>query len=349
MSTQTSIVPLALLSDTARMFRQLGVESIRASVVELSTMVLQQAWSISDLGESEDDHRERPLDSTFPGAHALLAEVGKSTSGETTIQKLSPRHWVLAWRLDNLHAVVAEARYREAHGAMGEVHQSLLRLVCNTGIRAKSSTSATLEEEADLLVWPMVERRQSPKMMPKRLTALLLCALSALVAVWLAIVALPGAQEVLSAQLAELGRFRSQSDTTMQSGLSAAMATGDYGEVQTALSSFEQLGHVQRAVVTNVRRQNVAMVGINEGLRIGVVMPADAVIGARVMELKMGAQHYGQLILLKQQGAEQAHIRIGPMRMAAALIVLTSVLAIGLLVRRSRTGRGPKADEGASQ
>lgn len=70
------MVPVALLSDTAHMRRQLGVESIRASVANLSSMALHPTWTISDLGETNDDSPERPMDSAFPGS-ADLAQAAR--------------------------------------------------------------------------------------------------------------------------------------------------------------------------------------------------------------------------------------------------------------------------------
>ena len=102
----------ALLGDMARMFRQLGIESFRASVVDMGSMAFQAAWTITDSGEVSDNNPDKPLDSQFPGAMATITQLADAPAEQTVVQRLSPRRWTFAWRIDSLHVVIAEARYR---------------------------------------------------------------------------------------------------------------------------------------------------------------------------------------------------------------------------------------------
>lgn len=330
------MVPVALLSDTAHMFRQLGVESIRASVANLATMALHPTWTISDLGETNDDSPGRPMDSSFPGSADIVTQLTTASTNETVLHRLSPRLWLCAWRLDHSHAVIVEARYREARDTFDEHQQTLMRLVCNTGIRARLMNATPLQADEPMLAWPSVERRQRSGPTRGHLAALALVAAGALVSLWLALVALPEAQDKLLTQQADVNRLHGIVDNAMLGSLATAMATGDYGEVQTALSSFESLGCVQRAVVTNVRQLNVAQVGPSGGLAIGRAVPADLIKSARKLDLAIGAQHFGQLLLLKEPRIEGMELRFDILRLAAGFAFLASALAAAVMAIRWR-------------
>jgi hypothetical protein len=331
-----SMMPVALLSDTAHMFRQLGVESIRASVANLSSMALHPTWTISDLGETNDDSPERPMDSAFPGSADVVAQLAAAPANETVVQRLSPRLWLCAWRLDHTHAVMVEAKYREPRDGLDEHQQTLMRLVCNTGIRARLMSTTPLLADEPMLQWPSVERRHTGGPTRRHLATLALVAAGALVSLWLALVALPGAQDKLLTQQADVNRLHAIVDNAMLGSLATAMATGDYGEVQTALSSFESLGCVQRAVVTNGRLLNVAQVGPSGGLSIGKPVPANLAQAARKLDLTIGTQHFGQLLLLREPRIEGMELRFDILRLAAGFAFLASALAAAVMAIRWR-------------
>jgi hypothetical protein len=126
----------ALRQDMARMFRQLGVQQLRASVADTTSMASQVTWSLSDVGQLSVPASERNLDSVFPGASSTIAGLSTVVSDATTVQKLSPRLWGYAWRVDAQNAIVAEVQYRERRDAVSETDTALVRLVCSAVIRA---------------------------------------------------------------------------------------------------------------------------------------------------------------------------------------------------------------------
>ena len=332
----------ALLGDMARMFRQLGIESFRASVVDMGSMAFQAAWTITDSGEVSDNNPDKPLDSQFPGAMATITQLADAPAEQTVVQRLSPRRWTFAWRIDSLHVVIAEARYRDMRASVSQIDTALVRLVCDTGIRSGTITTTVHESEDErALVWPSSQERRSGRQrspLAARL-ALGLSVASAGLALWLALVALPEVREGVSGAQANAARLRSITNSTMVRGLSAALATGDYGEVQTELSNFESLGYFQTAVVTNARQRIVSMSKGTEGLRIGIELPAELARTSTSFDLAMGSERYGQLLVLKSAMADPIEGRFGAIRLASLAAFATSALAALMMVLRIRRSR----------
>jgi len=113
----SGLAPL-LARDMALMFGQLGVASVRASVVDMDSMAFQSAWSVTEKGEVGEDFLGKGLDSTFPAAMATIAQMGVAPPEQTVVRKLNPRHWAFAWRIDDRLVAVAEARYRDQRDMM---------------------------------------------------------------------------------------------------------------------------------------------------------------------------------------------------------------------------------------
>ena len=131
----TAPLSVTLSQDIARSFRQLGVASFRASVVNVDSMTFQAAWTISEAGEVTDNQVDRPLDSSFPAATAAINLLAHASDDETLLHKLSPRRWGIAWRLDDPNVVLAEAQFHERRDAISESDKTLLRLVCSAAMR----------------------------------------------------------------------------------------------------------------------------------------------------------------------------------------------------------------------
>jgi hypothetical protein len=304
---QDTVVPAtlalapALLQDMARTFREFGVQSFRASVVDIDSMAFQATWTITDNGEVTEGGAGRPLDSLFPGAASTIAMLAQTPDDETLVQKLSPRRWGFAWYLEDPNVIIAEAHFRDRRDEVTELDTALVRLVCGAALRAgaMASPADATGQLRQAQEWPQTERRsgaQAPGSAPGLSVGLI--AASAVLAGVLGLVALPQMRSGAAEQQVQLERLHAMVDKTMVRNLSTAMATGDYGEVQAGLSSFASLGYFEGAVVTNARQRIVALAGPPERLRIGDPVPADVQRRAQALELAMGSERLGQLLVV---------------------------------------------------
>lgn len=297
-----------VLRDVARAFKLVGVQSFRASVVEVDSMAFESKWSISEFGEIIDGDADSSLENSFVGASAAVVQLADADAERTVTQKLSPRLWGFAWRIDDSRVVVAEAYFHERRDALIDFDIALVRLVCGIGIHSGRSNGRDGQSLALALAmaWPQTERRASRKPAPAsawlpRLSLALVVA-GALFSGWLAAVALPQARDASLAQQSELSRQRAMASNTLVSSLSTAIASGDYGDAQHVLSSFGTLGYFTGAVVTNANQRIVSLSGRTERLRIGDPLPADVARTAQTLDLALGSQRYGQLLIVNAPG-----------------------------------------------
>ena len=343
----SGLAPL-LARDMALMFGQLGVASVRASVVDMESMAFQSAWSVTEKGEVGEDFLGKGLDSTFPAAMATIAQMGVAPPEQTVVRKLNPRHWAFAWRIDERLVAVAEARYRDQRDMMSPTDTALVRLICDTGIRARQSEGdrakarplpASAAREHPHLQWPEVDRRAAPQVALTTRIGVLLMALSALLALWLTVVAAPQARDEALALRAEVQRLQGMGSKSMVSTLAASLATGDYGELQAALANFATLGYFQSAVITNARQRVVAMVGTVPDTRIGDGVPPAVARSAEAHDLALGGERFGQLLL---QGDALASTVVASSRSVSILSALSGACALAgvllLVLRRGQRG-----------
>ena len=331
----------ALLQDVARIFRQLGVQSFRASVVDSESMSFQAAWSISDSGEFHDS--DRPADSTFPGAASVLAQLANTGLDQTAVQKLSPSRWRLAWRFDGPHVLVADAHFRDRREALGEIDTALVRLVCGIGIRAAQSEAPVAALSSLSMAWPKTERRARPKQLATSWLGLCLMLGAVLLTGWLAISAVPEQLEADQARQTELAQLHAMTDKTMVQGLSTALASGDYGEVQTVLTWFSGLGYFSSAVVTNGNQRIVSLAGKPDGLRIGDPLPAELARRAQVFDLRVGSERLGQLLLAPARPVVPAGVPGAALRLLATLAFVASCATAEVVLWRQRRARPRRA------
>lgn len=341
-STQLPL-PATLAQDIARSFRQLGVASFRASVVDVDSMRFQAAWTISESGEVTDNQVDQPLDSAFPAANAAINLLAHASDDETLLHKLSPRRWGIAWRLDDPIVVLAEAQFHDRRDAISESDKTLLRLVCSAAMRpAGPGGMAGLAEPGATMVWPGADAAPPP---PPRLAARLsvvLLACSLLLGLWIAAIGLPELRRTTLLREAQLARLQALADKTLVRGIGTAMSTGDYGDVQTALSSFSSLGYFDGAAVVNVRQRVVALAGRTDQLRIGDPVPDDPRRSAQAIELALGTERLGQLLIMPAPPTLQPvslPAWLQPMAWAAALFAAAALVTALLAMRKPRTAK----------
>ena len=146
-----------------------------------------------------------------------------------------------------------------------------------------------------------------------------------------------------SSQQTEAARFLTMADSTMTQNLSAMMATGDYGDVQTTLSSFESLGYFDSAVVTNARQKVIAIAGAATGARIGDGVPPALAGSAQVFDLMQGSDRTGQLLVTRPQaksagGANTSfYLMLGAAVLAFASAAALAAMVLPRFLRRNRS------------
>ena len=315
-------------ADMATIFAQLGVLSFRASVVDISSMVFLSGWAVSELGEISGETRaDGPLDSVIPGAAATIGQLEHAQPGHAAVQRLSARRWLVVWRIDGRQVVVADARYREARSMVGDLDTALIRLLCQGALGQIRNSQQPIDLPAPVHTPELVFTQPEGPVLPWR-AGLALAAAAALTGVWLAAVALPGARADAEQLAAQSSRLHMAANHAIVQGLSSALATGDYGEVQTSLSSFAALGYFESAAVTNLNQRVVALQGRVDGMRVGDV--AAASVANPFLDLSAGGKPLGRLLILKSPPPSFELGSWAGLRITAALAVLAGLGLCGL-------------------
>ena len=355
-----------VLNDVARTFELLGVRSFRACVITLESMTSGLYRSIDHKGAVTHEAADAPLDQAFPGASVLLAQISTLDRDNTLTQQLARDRWRLLWRLDGDQAVVADAKFQERRDAVIEMDIALLRLVYGMGVRPARETALAPLTPAQEMPTARHERRSRPRepvqpaaleqsasnvqQLPVQMAtpakrswiplALLVC--TAMLTGWVALVEVPQARDVIAAQRKDVERLRIMAEDTMVSELSAAMVSGDYGQVQSVLSAFGTLGYFQGAIVTNERQRIVSLAGTTERLRIGDALPDQVPQMAQKFDLILGSQAHGQLLTVSAPSQLSAATSSSRMAWAAWLAFAASVVSTVLLALRMRRGRSAR-------
>lgn len=336
-----------LAGDMARLFRVLGLQSFRASVVDMASMSYEAAWLVGENGETVDEPDRAPLDSAFPGSLSVVSRLANASLDETVDHPLGARRCVYAWRLDGLRVVIAEARYHERHNRSRDLDIAAARLVCSAGLMSRQGLGVRGGEADAPLAWSQAAPQAAPA--PSRglvLGALGLSVVAGGLAAWLALSSLPGVRADAQATTAQATRLRAMTDETLSLALTSALATGDYGEVQNELSNFESLGYFRGALITNARQRVVAIAGqVDDTLRIGIELPDGTVPKAQVRDLTQGAERFGRLVVLRPAIEEAAVPNVALARWLALAGAGSAALAALLLVGALR----PRSAEPAAE
>ncbi|HOL64601.1 MAG TPA: hypothetical protein PLB97_04625 [Accumulibacter sp.] len=175
----------------------------------------------------------------------------------------------------------------------------------------------------EAVAWPQIKSpatKHPPLLSALGMTLGIICTLLSL---WVSTVAVP---ETMASYQAEAQRRRTMSDQTMIRDLSIAMASGDYGDVQTALSSFASLGYFESALVSNTRKRVVAQAGLDTGIRIGDETPPDVKKFARTIDLMLANESQGQLLLLHEGNNEEQQSGLVTIQIGAVIVGVVSFL-----------------------
>ena len=345
-SLASTPLPVTLSQDIARCLRQIGVASFRASVVNVDSMTFQAAWTISEQGDVTDNQVDRPIDSSFPAATAAINLLAHATDNETLLHKLSPRRWGIAWRLDDPNVVLAEAQFHDRRDAISEADKTMLRLVCSAAMRpsARATEAGMAAEPGAALAWPNADTTGRPAnaRLLRRLSVVLL-GCSSLLALWLA-AAVPDLSRNASTRDAQVTRLQGLADKTLVRGVGTAMSTGDYGDVQSVLSTYASLGYFDGAAVVNVRQRVVALSGRTDQVRIGDPVPEDTLRDAQAIDLTLGSERMGQLLIMP--APPTVHTTpvpawLMPLAWSTVVTALGALAAALLSMRRNKPAKRP--------
>lgn len=354
-----------LADDIAVLFGVLGVQAMRASLVDLGLMRCTHAWHITEVGAMVEDTGETDPDRSLPTAMATIVKLSPAGPEQTQIRRLDSHSWAFAWLAEDRQVAVVEARYRNVRGDHGDADVALVRQVCDASVRATLAAASSATPDVDLrLAKPIVEMaRQDSRSKGAALRARAFDALPtaprarspgtsswlaapqrvvlAVLALGLVVAGILFAQQQYAMSLrAESAQLQAKADATMKQMVGKALAEGDYGEVQAELASFAALKYFESALVANARGRVIAATGPIQGIRMGDPLATDVAGSAHVIELNDNSERSGQLLIWGPVAQNAPGFGEASLVTKAMLIVFGAAVAAALLLLLRRQRRG---------
>lgn len=124
-------------------------------------------------------------------------------------------------------------------------------------------------------------------------------------------------------------RIRALMDTAMLRNLSLALAKADYGEVQETLSAYSDSGYFDQAAVSNAKYRVIAIAGDWPNVRIGEPVPGQIARATETLDLRLGSESFGQLMVPQSRTNPPALMKSGlrALRTASAWVSALALLA----------------------
>ncbi|MFM2403849.1 MAG: hypothetical protein RL223_1729 [Pseudomonadota bacterium] len=122
-----------------RLLAQQGIEACQLALVELDTLGCSLRWQLDARGRTRHGRGEGGLSAA--GLNAVTA-IGRTTDDSPQLQRLSPRRWSLAWRVDALQAVHAELQFSQNRARLDPQDAWPLQLMCAAALRHAASRVA---------------------------------------------------------------------------------------------------------------------------------------------------------------------------------------------------------------
>lgn len=335
MSTMLSPGPESYGEDfMSGLITQLGLVSVRASVLDRYSLVVLKNWSLNAEKDEQAGATEAGQDSSFIASRDVDFNLRDAKAEHTIVRKLSPRLWSFTWLTGIDRLIFVEARYLEPRRALDDKEAALIRLLFLNLAQKDALTSGQLESDVSENTWSSAEGQRGFGW--RSLVLLLLTVSSALLAGWLAIFALPAASDEQLARQAETSRLQAMADQTVIQHLSSALAAGDYGDLQEELSGFHALGYYPRAIVLNASKRVVASVGVGNEARIGDAAPEALAASVRSVALTRGTEELGRFIYpertVRAEPKSLSTLRV--FAAASALAAIGAALFFLLFLRR---------------
>lgn len=299
--------------DVGLAFGPNGLESVRAWVVNTTSMQCDTVWHITQAGPSPEKCIGGEFDGGCSTAMATIVHLTHASGEDTVARQIDALRWVYAWRVDDDHVAVAEATYNVPHPERTGADIEMMRTVCEDfvcgpefagrprlaatplkpsmaappdGIDGPTtpspvpSTASVLESAFSSLSADQPQRRSALEQPVYRAAVAALMALYIVVALVLYV-----SHRHASALYGEALTFQSRAEISMLAQLSDRLSEGDYGEVQSELQSFATRQHFKAAAVSNARGRVVAIAGDVPDVRIGDTPSEQLVKTARVSAL----------------------------------------------------------------
>lgn len=356
--------------DIAMLFEAFGVQTLRASLVELGSMRCTHTWHITEAGAMVEDVIDKESDRALPTAMATIVKLSLAGPEHTQSRELDPFCWAFAWGVEERHVAVVEAQYRSARSAHSDADAVLMRQVCGVGVRTALASAGGATPDADPCLaspsavparrdgqpagakvrsrtsspLPVVstgrQRGTSSWLGLSQSVALAVLALG-LATAGLVVALLQSATALQTAS----AQVQAKADATVKELVGKALAEGDYGEVQAELATFESLKYFDSALVTNARGRVIAAAGPVQGVRMGDPLAADVAASARVIELSNSATRIGQLLVWERAVTRAPGLAGKSLTTKALLIaVVAAAIAAVVLLQLWRRQRRDTAD-----
>ena len=357
----------SVADDRDPFFDALGVESMRASLIDLESMHCTHAWHVTEAGETIEDPSDSETDRSLPTAMATIVELTPAGMAQTQTRRLDPLSWAFAWLIEGRQVVVVEVLYRMARSDHSAADVARIRQFCDAGLREAMTPAAGAALDLDLRsassigALALPDDRSESTMIPAHASKPVAAA-SAIhprsARSWLG-VPQPVVLTVLALGLLLVGilwallqsatslrtesaHLQAKADATMKQRVGKALAEGDYGEVQAELAQFAALKYFDSALVTNARGRVIAAVGSVQGMRMGDPLAAGVAVGSRVIELNDTTGRKGQLLVWEQTALAATALGGTGLSRNALLIAAgtTAAAAAAALLWQRRQRRG---------
>ncbi|MFM2450259.1 MAG: hypothetical protein RIS44_2709 [Pseudomonadota bacterium] len=321
------------------LWNMLGVDSCRVWTIDMRSASWVAGRWMGDSGSASGALTSPTRDAAGPGVDECLRQwlrPGALPIGDVATRMLSPRRWLLFWRVDVGVGLLVHVSSVRGRTSLDDERMATMRLLCEQWM--VDEVAALTDRKSAGAGWDRVERRSrgsTPRLVSATLAASVLCAAGG---VWLAGPGAGTVQADLDGQRRKQAQLAQRVDHSILRGLSHVLAGGDYGELQELLTDKGSIGHLEEAVVVNARNQAVAQVGPVSGVRLGLTVPPEVESSARALALSKDGLALGRLLITRPAAAVEPASSTTPLtlRLVGALIALAGLAAATLLVLHLR-------------
>ncbi len=321
---------LALNNDLIRAAQDRGIESINAAIVSTKTSTNRPVW-LSLTGTNNNYLQADALvNNAIHAAVEALRNLPEADAKLTLVQRLGPYRWLLAWRAGGERALIAEARYREITQQIAPADATLIRLICDASAGVPSVAENAIDfsslNDSGEKKPPDLKSRLSNTDSRRLSTILMLCA--AAVAIWLSLFEIKKAEFEVSRLHAQVAEQKRQTELAVTQIAATALATGDYGELQDALSSLSTRGYTDSISVTNTASRVVAFANAKTGVRVGDVISPSA--AHQIVDVAFRDKVLGKIVFANDAGSDLKIMALRMIRYGLLFLLFATLLAVFL-------------------
>ncbi|MBV8211294.1 MAG: hypothetical protein JO133_14660 [Burkholderiaceae bacterium] len=308
----------SLGGDFESFFNPLESRKLRTALIDLQSLECRASWSIANRVVVAEDRSECGWHTESPSFPKILERLSKAPIGDVLVRQLGLQRCLYVWRSEPKLMVAAEVSTVGSLPA-SHVEPALVKEVCN--IAMSTGGNAALPREVASAA-PSSGDARSPSARRSWVRAGWACAAClvacAVLAGWL-----------FAKTDLEMLRIRALMDTAMLRNLSLALAKADYGEVQETLSAYSDSGYFDQAAVSNAKYRVIAIAGDWPNVRIGEPVPGQIARATETLDLRLGSESFGQLMVPQSRTNPPALMKSGlrALRTASAWVSALALLA----------------------